>query len=331
MSLFPTTLYCGLIAVVCCSSVVGSPLTATDILQQFNVVVSGSLSTNHDIEGRTVIGGDLAQGATFYNNPVGAAPSQYRALTVYGNSTSANPINVNNGGGVTIIGTTAGLINLNSGGLSSINGIGTTAPDPLPDFTSTFGDPLSDLSALLTSFAPNSTFPSNADPGWPNNVPLRATSGSGLAIFNITTAQLSQLASFYVDLNGRTGAIFNVSGTSYNQSANFQQTIDTARDVIWNFTDATDLSFTQWGGTILAPRAMVTNSSPIEGSLFAASFNGNGEVHTQMFRQELPTANAPEPTSALLIAGGIASLAALRYTSAKASVIVQTLSTHRRP
>lgn len=138
-----------------------------------------------------------------------------------------------------------------------------------------------------------------------------------MAIFNITTAQLSQLASFYVDLNGRTGAIFNVSGTSYNQSANFQQSIDTARDVIWNFTDATDLSFTQWGGTILAPRATVTNSSPIEGSLFAASFNGNGEVHAQLFRQELPNASVPEPTSALLIAGGVAALVALRYTSAK--------------
>ena len=242
----------------------------------------------------------------------GLAPSQYRALTVYGNSTSSDPINVNNGGGITIVGTAAGSINLNGGGGNSTNGFGTTAPDPLSDFASTFGNPLSDLSALLASFASNSTFPSNTDPEWPNNVALRASSGPGLAIFNITALQLSQLASFSVELNGRTGAIFNVSGSSYNQNANFQRAADNARDVIWNFTDATDLSFTQWGGTILAPHAMVTNSSALEGSLFAASFNGNGEVHTQAFRQELPGGNVPEPTSAVLIGAGIAAVAVVR-------------------
>lgn len=309
-----------LLAALCCPFAAGAPLTATDILQQFNVVVFGNLSTGHDIEGRTVIGGNLTHGATFYNNPGAAAPSQYRALTVYGNSTSGNPININNGGGVTIVGDAAGLVNLNGGGSSSINGVGTPAPDPLPDFVTTFSDPLADLSGLLASFAPNSTFPSNAEPGWPNNVSLRASSGAGLAIFNITTAQLSELASFSVDLNGRAGAIFNVYGSSYNQSGNFQHAVDIAPDVLWNFTDATSLSFTQWGGTILAPHATVTNSSPLEGGLFAASFNGNGEVHSRMFRQEFPGAEAPEPSSALLLGAGVAALATFRKLRQRSSV-----------
>ncbi|HYO80276.1 MAG TPA: choice-of-anchor A family protein [Bryobacteraceae bacterium] len=300
------------LATLSCTDLLSSQLTATDILRNFNVVVSGNLSTGHDIEGRTVIGGNLTRGATFNSNPGPGASSEYRALTVYGNSTATDPIAVNNGGGATIVGTTAGLVNLNGGGSSLINGVGTSAPDPLPDFASAFGDPIAQLSAQLAAFVPNSTFPSNDEPDWPNNVALRASSGSGLAIFSITTAQLSQLASLYVDLNGRDGAIFNVYGTSYNQSLNFQQPVTVAHDILWNFTEATDLSFSQWGGTILAPNALVTTSSALEGGVFAASFIGNGEVHSRPFRPDIPDADVPEPASVLLVGAGVAALAASR-------------------
>jgi len=64
-------------------------------------------------------------------SPSGAAPrtrssaaqaSAFRALTVYGSSTTGQPLNVNNGGGVTISGSAAGIINLNGGGVPPPSG-----------------------------------------------------------------------------------------------------------------------------------------------------------------------------------------------------------------
>ena len=64
-------------------------LTAQEILAQFNAVIRGNLATPSDIEGRTVVGGNLTRGATFNNNPGAAAPSAHRALTVYGSVTQS--------------------------------------------------------------------------------------------------------------------------------------------------------------------------------------------------------------------------------------------------
>jgi choice-of-anchor A domain-containing protein len=294
-------------------------LTATDILKQFNVVTTGNLSTNSDIEGRTVVGGNLTGGATFYNNPGGAAASNFRALTVYGNSTVGNPININNGGGATIQGMAAGLINLNGGGEKSVNG----APAaPLPNFSSTFTAPLQSLVTTLAGMVANSVLPGASTPGFPNNVPIKASAGTGLAVFSITTADLAKYASFSIDLNGRDGAVFNVTGGSYTGMANFLNATSVASKVIWNFTDATSLDFQrQWGGTVLARNAAVTNSTPIEGSLFAASYNGRGELHSRPFSATLPAGatEVPEPAGLTLLLAGIFGLVWARRRAAQAA------------
>ena len=78
-------------------------LTAAQILQQFNAVIFGNFSSSADVEGRAVVGGNVSHGATFYINPGSEAPSTFAALSVYG-STSGSSININNGGGVTVVG-----------------------------------------------------------------------------------------------------------------------------------------------------------------------------------------------------------------------------------
>ena len=46
-------------------------LSASQILQQFNAVIFSNFSTNADVEGRSVIGGNMTGGATFAAQPDG--------------------------------------------------------------------------------------------------------------------------------------------------------------------------------------------------------------------------------------------------------------------
>lgn len=97
-------------------------LTTADIFSQFNAVIFGNFSTSSDVEGRTIVGGNLTGGATFDLNPVGAAASAYSALSVYGSATSAGSYNVNNAGGIAIAGSNAASFNLNGGGSAYVGG-----------------------------------------------------------------------------------------------------------------------------------------------------------------------------------------------------------------
>jgi choice-of-anchor A domain-containing protein len=325
-----------------------APMTGADILAQFNAVIRGNFASRSDVEGRTVVGGNVTQGATFFNNPGAAAPSSSPALTVYGTVGQGN-LNLNNGGGAAIAGSNQANINMNGGGTLTIGGAnsgninvnggsaaiagansgninangGTVSVGSpvaaLPGFQATFVDPLLQLSEDLAALSPNSLVPATSA-GWPNNVPLTASAGSGLAVFNVTTTYLSSLASFTVELNGRSGAVFNVYGTSYTGNANYNNAVAVANNVIWNFVDATSIAFNrQWGGTVLAPLAHVTNGTPIEGTLFANSYGGTGELHSRPFTAELPdpgttgtSVPVPAPGGLLLFGLGMAALAGLR-------------------
>jgi hypothetical protein len=84
--------------------------------------------------------------------------------------------------------------------------------------------------------------------------------------------------------------------------------------VIWNFFEATSLHFGFWHGSVLAMNAAVSNFTPIEGTLVAASFNGGGELHDYGFRGRLPSdpVPVPEPGTLGLMAMGLAGLAVAR-------------------
>jgi choice-of-anchor A domain-containing protein len=100
-------------------------LSASDILSQFNAVIFDTFSSSADVEGRTVVGGNLTGGATFNLNPKQASASSFSGLTVYGSATGGGSYNINKGGGVTIAGSNATSFNLNSGGSAYIGGANT--------------------------------------------------------------------------------------------------------------------------------------------------------------------------------------------------------------
>src|ERR1700744_5825455 len=58
-------------------------LSVADIFSQFNVVTFNNFASSSDVEGRTVVGGNLTGGASFDIAPGSAAASSFASLTVY--------------------------------------------------------------------------------------------------------------------------------------------------------------------------------------------------------------------------------------------------------
>lgn len=90
-------------------------LTASQILQQFDAVVFGNFSSSADVEGRTVIGGNISGNGSFYVNPGSEAASSFTALSVYGASNGGGQINIDNAGGVAVAGLNNAGLSLNGG------------------------------------------------------------------------------------------------------------------------------------------------------------------------------------------------------------------------
>ena len=71
------------------------PLTAQEILSQYNLVTTGNVSTGSDIVGNTVVGGTL-NGASFFAGGSNVPTSP--VLDVYGSINSGSTTNINAGG-----------------------------------------------------------------------------------------------------------------------------------------------------------------------------------------------------------------------------------------
>jgi choice-of-anchor A domain-containing protein len=283
------------------NSAFAGALSANQILTQFNAVVSNDFSTSSDVEGRLATT-NLIRGATFYNQPRGAA-SDYAAI----NAVTIGSVNgnVNNGGGINYQASNAGRFNMNGGGK-----ITQTPAFAMSDFTST----LDALASQLYGMSANSTI--NATD--PNNFTFNVNGGANsTAVFSLTTAQLSRAAN--INFSGRADTIIiNVSGDTFNSNANFNDNSNLKSNIIWNFIDADTVQFRSWNGAVLAGDASVGSGSQMNGFLYAKNFTGNGELHDHRFAGNLPptdvppSGKVPEPSSIALLGAGLVALLARR-------------------
>ena len=279
------------------------PMTAKDILSSFNLVTTGNVSTQSDIVGDAVIGGNLS-GATFFGG--GNVPSS-PDLYLFGKLNSS--LNLNSGGSLYYAGTTSQHVNYNGGGK-----LYATLPNALSYYT----DPLIALSTQLSGLT------ATAGTSFVNGK-FNAGSNTGIVVFDISGSALaSDLVNHDISFTGAgvTSYIINVIG-NFTDPSSTHFNVD-QQDALFNFEDAASVNLGQWGASILAPDAAVkiTSGGNIEGSLFAQSFLGGGELHNNnLFDGALPIAAAPEPSTWAMMFAGFAGLAFLGWRRARKDAV----------
>lgn len=277
--------------------------------ENYNAILFGNLNIQGEIEGRTLVGGNLT-GSNSSNFGIGlpsGTSTTDKTLVVGGNISSGNALQLNKGS-LYLGGTNGRTINYNGGG-SQIS-----QSTNLSSLKQAFISESANLKALAT----DSVVTSSTN-GQPSSVNFTATAGSdGLAVFSISAdaifgSSLSQQLNLIA--NGATNIVINVSGTTVNWIQNAGNMVgDFTSDywqahIVWNFYEATtiNLGSHQFNGTILAPNATVTTTNNIDGAVIATNLNLTGEVHLPSSSSANSYAGyraqaVPEPGSALLLA-----------------------------
>ncbi len=273
-----------------------APLTPIEILDQFNLVTFGDVDSTSEVEGRALIGGDLkGPSSTYFTRPV--SPSAYGALTVGGNVIGGYK-NVNNSGKV-VVGGNVENMNLNGGSAQiggsitgNVNGNKQTGVAVvIPDFEVV----MTEFSGNLATLTANSGIVKSG-----NKATFAATPDSdGMAVFSITDGSsfFNSIGEIDFSLNSADTLIINVSGLTMTISENFLGGIGAtiASKTIWNFFEAEEINFgAEFFGTVLAPKANISNQNSLNGSVIVQNFFQRGEVHVASFTGDVPSFN-PDP------------------------------------
>jgi len=268
--------------------------TAAQILSTFNLVTAGNVTTNSDVEGSAIIGGNLT-GATFFNNNAPNSPAIY----LYG-SESGN-LDLDNGGSLYMNGTPGGSVNYNGGGHLVSSG----PPLPLADYSA----PLIQLAAQLAALSQTA---GNSIIGGTFNA---VVGNNGVSVFDISASALqNSLTNSSINFNigpGVTGVVVNVTGGSFAEpnSTNWN-TLD--QNVLFDFDTATSVTVGNWQASVLAPNASLSiQNGNINGAVYANKFTGGGEVHDTLYDGALPYV-VPEPASLGLLSVGVGALVVSR-------------------
>ena len=295
-------------------------LTAQSIIAGYNLVASGDVTTNADIEGSAVIGGNLSGSGQFFNNSSREPASP--TVSVYG--TVLGGTQIDNVPGIFYYGA------IGPSGSISLNGTGSTKVQN--GFPNALGAYLTPLAALATQAAAMSQQARNSIVAGSNSLVFNATTGDsgGVAYFNIAAATLES------DMNNATMQ-FNLSGSASTMIVNVIGNCGTGGacsfvdpgsehftsvvsgttfqpNVLFNFTNETTLGLSSWETAVLAPDAATTTTNALEGFLYTATLNAGGELHNLTFGGTVPpppsppASPVPEPASALLLAAGLGAM-----------------------
>ncbi|MDG3006344.1 choice-of-anchor A family protein [Paludisphaera mucosa] len=310
-----------------------------DLINNWNLVTTGNFYSHSstEIDGNVRIGGAMSVDKYNVGIHLGSPYRSQDTLVVGGSVTGEVRVQTGNaqiggaGAQVTAVDGTTG-VHTNVG---AVQNIGVQDALELKADSQAFA-------AMATLAANVATLPSGQPSGALFTV--AAVDANKIAVFNINGADLFSSKTQQIDLklaNGMTESsvgtvVINVTGASFsmnNGMGNFVGffTSDWARShVIWNFTDATSLDFTnhEFDGAILAYQASLqSGSAPIQGSVFVKEFLGpngvgqTGEIHLPLFKGFDPASHpaVPEPASVTMLGLAAAAGAAWRLKRLRAA------------
>lgn len=323
-------------------------VTGIDALREWNLVVLGNLESSSEVEGRTFVGGNLSGNSSNYGIRSTTSPNGQPGLTVVGDVTGSHK-NINNGSGAVVGGNVTSGFNLNGpnqtvkvGGTISNTNVNQNivqsnlgASDPafvvgLQQNKANLTSSLTSLSYEMGTLAKNSEMTIQGSRGTFTAQPGE----NGVAVFNISSADLDRIGEIQFNLNGADTAIVNVSGRNITLNDNFLGgTNNLGEHVIWNFHEAETLSLTTaWGGSVLAPLADAQTRNYIQGSAVFGNLRQDGEMHIGTFKggyvsppggsssgggSSGGSVPVPEPTMILLFALGVGGLIYARRRRAR--------------
>lgn len=268
------------------------------------VVSSGSLQGVIVNEGTNVVAGSVGNSTLNRASWVGGSVSNstFNGGAWVGGSVAHSNIN----GGATIGGAVANS-NINGSGFGGMTAEMNT--NKAAAASTDFGKVLTGLSGSLAQMKSTG---STVDISGTKATFTAVANAGGVAVFDLTgfDDKLFTLDEFAFNLNGASTVIMNSNVTTASIHANFLggSAQQIGSKVIWNFHDATSLAIgTQFGGSVLATGALVTNTGDIEGGLFANALDLRAQVHVQPFTGNVGFLSpVPEPTMVAMIMAGLA-------------------------
>lgn len=304
------------------AAMIATPITsALAQLQEWNLIAFNNYTANNEVEGRVFVGGNLTGSGTQFNFKATSASSNGTgAVTVVGNAggskidfrqgdlvvggnETAQTLEANNSGSVYVGGSDSSQ---NHNNMTITQGLSSNS-----NFTNALASQKTSLINSLTSLSNNlKALTATGVVSTAGNA-LSYTATTGLNVLNLTVDQINQYAQNYIDIVSPTGTttVINVSGSG-TISRNFNSE-SSAKNVIWNFYDASNLTLGNWQGTVLATNAdfVKDQSGAINGTVVAKSVSNNAEVHSYGFQGDLSSVGGsvsamPEPaTWAMMILG----------------------------
>jgi choice-of-anchor A domain-containing protein len=299
--LVATAIFAASLAVLPALAQSSSPITGLDALREWNLVVLGNLESSSEVEGRTFVGGNLSGNSSNYAiRPLAQSTSGQPGLTVVGDVNGGHK-NLNNGSGAVVGGNVNSGFNLNGaaqtvkvgGTISNTNvnqnkvlsGLGNSDPAFVVGLQQQKEQLVSSLDRLsfdMGTLTSNSQFAVQGNRG----VFTAKPNADGLAVFEISSADLDKIGEIQFALNGADTVVVNVSGRNILLNDNFiGGTNNLGEHVIWNFPDAENIRVTTaWGGSILAPSADAETGNYIQGSAVFGNLKQNGEMHIGTYK-----------------------------------------------
>ncbi|HLU91911.1 MAG TPA: collagen-binding domain-containing protein [Pedomonas sp.] len=317
------------------------PVSALEAMRTHNVIVFDDFRLEQDIKGSLYVDGHLGGRG---NGMVGSGYSGYSGgsgLTVTGDVVGQNirvknsdvrvggnvtgSIEVHDRGSALIGGQNTGSVRLT--GNTSGRGVHTNVADAAPalnqaDFAS--------LSASLAALTAESLY-SASDITDRNNFRIHAAdrNNDGIAVVSLGADFFDHLASYVIAADAITSLdtiVVNVAGLDINLEANWLSSsagsnLFGSQHIIWNFFEAETVNLSrQIFGSVLAPNAIVTNTSSIEGNVVAGGFTQRAQVNLPGYAgtrlaSALPASGpvaVSEPAVVGLLGIGALGIAALR-------------------